>query len=78
MLLMVLHNLLITEIQAKNVFFPTVVSKTNKSHTQRPKKKKKENKKGKTKNQAKHNLADELHSDYVNHIIKQYAEQPIR
>lgn len=35
-------------------------------------------KKSKTKNQAMHNLADEPHSDYVNHIIKRYAEQPIR
>lgn len=68
--------MLITEIQAKNVLLPQWGGKPIKV-THRDKKKK-ENKKGKTKNQAKHNLADELHSDYVNHIIKQYAEQPIR
>lgn len=76
MLLMVLHNLLITEIQAKNVLLTTLGKETNKSHSQS--KKNNENKKDKTKNQAKHHLADESHGHYVNHIIKQYAEQPIR
>ncbi len=75
MLLMVLHNLLITKIQAKNVLLATLGRQTKKL-TRRDKRSK--SKKCKTRNQAMHNLADESHSDYVNYTIKQYTEQPIR
>lgn len=75
MLLMVLHNLLITKIQAKNVLLATLGRQTKKL-TCRDKSSK--NKKCTTRNQAMHNLAYESYSDYVNHIIKRYTEKPIR
>ncbi len=76
-LLMVLHNLLITKIQAKNVLLATLGRQTKKLTLTDTSSK---NKKCKTRNQAMHNLADESHSDYVNHIIKRYTEKqkPIR